>query len=200
MYERVVVISPTREEIAPFAESGPGDGVTVVVAGVGMAETAEAVRRALAELSPSMIILAGIAGRYSGSVLKAGDAALVERECVADLGAMREDGFEPLFRKDYICPFAAAIDGFPKAVANTVSAAAAPFANLPHTTRPHPQADLENMEGAAFFAMCLGAGIPFLELRCISNTVGDAPAEWNIPLATANLAGALGRLLQAIAK
>ena len=193
MYERVVVISPTREEIAPFAESGPGDGITVVVAGVGMAETAEAVRRVLAELSPSMIILAGIAGRYSGSTLKVGDATLVERERVADLGAVREDGFEPLFRKDYICPFAAGFDDFPKATANTVNAAGIYFAG-------ETAADLENMEGAAFFAMCLGAGVPFLELRCISNTVGDAPAEWNIPLATANLAGALKRLLRTLEK
>jgi len=56
-------------------------------------------------------------------------------------------------------------------------------------------AQLENMEGAAFFAICLAHGVPFLELRAISNTVGDPHATWDIPRATRNLASALDDLL-----
>ena len=48
------------------------------------------------------------------------------------------------------------------------------------------------MEGAAFFEACLEAGIPFAEIRSVSNTVGEADrSRWDIPLALAKLHEAL---------
>ncbi len=55
---------------------------------------------------------------------------------------------------------------------------------------------IENMEGAAFFEVCRAEGVPFLELRAISNRVGDARAAWRIPDALTSLASALTSLLQ----
>ena len=53
-------------------------------------------------------------------------------------------------------------------------------------------ADVESMEGAAFFEACLAAGIPFAEIRSISNRVGEADrSRWDIPLALAKLQEAL---------
>ena len=53
-------------------------------------------------------------------------------------------------------------------------------------------ADVESMEGAAVFAFCLRRGIPFAEIRAVSNFVGETDhARWDIPLALRNLESAL---------
>lgn len=64
-----------------------------------------------------------------------------------------------------------------------------PGAASPHVDRSAAQ--IENMEGAAFFDVCLREQIPFWELRAISNTVGEPFGQWNIPLATDALARAI---------
>lgn len=56
-------------------------------------------------------------------------------------------------------------------------------------------ADVESMEGAAFFEACLRHGVPFAEIRAISNFVGETDrSRWDIPLALQRLETALIRL------
>lgn len=183
MPEKVVILSPTELEINEF-HAPPH--VKVEVCGVGQAEVAAGVVAALAKHRPALIILAGIAGAYEGSGLAIGEVVLVGSERVADLGAMRGGDFVPLYNKEYACPFAGPDRGLPRVASNTLDTAA--FASA-------AQAAIENMEGAAFFATCLAAGVPFLELRAISNRVGDARSMWDIPLAVKQLHIALNRLL-----
>jgi len=53
-------------------------------------------------------------------------------------------------------------------------------------------ADIESMEGAAFFEACLRHGVPFAEIRAVSNAVGETDrSRWDIPLALRNLQTAL---------
>jgi futalosine hydrolase len=48
--------------------------------------------------------------------------------------------------------------------------------------------DIETMEGAAFFYVCLMENVPFAEIRSISNMVAPRDkSKWNIPLAIKNL-------------
>jgi futalosine hydrolase len=48
--------------------------------------------------------------------------------------------------------------------------------------------EVESMEGAAFFYVCLMEGIPFIEIRAISNYVGERDkSKWEIPFALKNL-------------
>jgi futalosine hydrolase len=48
--------------------------------------------------------------------------------------------------------------------------------------------DIESMEGAAFFFVCLKEGIPFVQIRAISNYVEPRDkSKWDIPLAIKNL-------------
>ena len=51
------------------------------------------------------------------------------------------------------------------------------------------------MEGASFFYACTQSGTPFLELRTISNRVGEPFPDWDIETATDNLARDLNRLI-----
>jgi len=64
--------------------------------------------------------------------------------------------------------------------------------------RARHQAGLENMEGFALAYGCALAGVPFVELRAVSNAVGVRPPEsWDLPGALVSLGQAAQRLLQA---
>ena len=54
-----------------------------------------------------------------------------------------------------------------------------------------PGAEVENMEGAALLALAEVLGFRAVEIRAVSNVVGDEFAKWNIELATENLAKTL---------
>jgi futalosine hydrolase len=57
------------------------------------------------------------------------------------------------------------------------------------------------MEGFAVLRACALAGVPAVEVRVVSNEVGERDrARWQIPVALAALAEALPRLLAAAAK
>jgi uridine phosphorylase len=55
-------------------------------------------------------------------------------------------------------------------------------------------ADIENMEGAALFAMSEVIGFRAVEVRAISNRVGESFDKWHLDDATAALAAELKRI------
>jgi len=58
-------------------------------------------------------------------------------------------------------------------------------------------AQIESMEGAAVFYVCKWMGIPFREIRAVSNFVEPRDkSAWNIPLALENLKSALLSILE----
>jgi futalosine hydrolase len=60
---------------------------------------------------------------------------------------------------------------------------------------------VESMEGGPLHYVCLRMGVPFLQLRSVSNTVGVRDkTQWNIPLAIARLNEQLIHLLEKFEK
>lgn len=187
---KISILFPTASEAAPYIERYGTNGVSIC--GIGLAQCAAGTVQAIVSEHPDFIILAGIAGAYKGSELKKGDTVNVVRENSADLGTMRGESFIPLghncqeysgnyYVNDTILP-----DSFPYVISNTVNTAGTPFATI--LAGRTGIAEIENMEGAAFFAVCSAFGIKYAEFRCISNTIGALPPQWDIPLAASNLA------------
>ena len=57
-------------------------------------------------------------------------------------------------------------------------------------------ADIETMEGAAFFYACLMSGTPCVQIRGISNYIEPRNlSKWNIPLAVKNMNATIIRIL-----
>lgn len=185
---RIVVLVPTEGECRYF-KGVVSDDVEVRISGVGMAATASAAALALAR-RPDVMILAGIAGAYPGSGLKVGDCVLVSSERVADQGAFREEGFVPLYVSEYECPYVEDRLVMPSVAGCTVNAAGAGYVARAGA--------LENMEGAAFFAVCAGAGVEFLEVRSISNMTDDKRADWKLDEACRALAEGVKKLTDEI--
>ncbi|HNJ95959.1 MAG TPA: futalosine hydrolase, partial [Ferruginibacter sp.] len=60
----------------------------------------------------------------------------------------------------------------------------------------HFQPDIESMEGAALHYVCLQEKVPFIQLRAISNYVGERDkSKWKMQEAITNLHNELLKLL-----
>lgn len=184
---KIVVLFPTAMEAEKFTAQDT-ERIEVAVTGIGAYRSAYHTYKQLLHHRPRMVILAGIAGAYPGSGLKTGDTVLVGAENAADMGSFQGDTFRPKFSERIVCPHIPADTRFGTVESNSLSAAAAPFVD-------QTGAQIENMEGASFFYVCTQAGIPFLELRTISNRVGEDFHNWDIERATSALANALKELI-----
>lgn len=176
-----VVIFPTESE----GEFFKLDLYEKVICGVGQAECAATVARICADERPETIILAGIAGSYTDRY-KTGTTVVVGSESVADLGAYRDGRFVPLYEKRYLAPDAD-ID-MPVVSSNTVNCSSTNL--IKHT------ADIENMEGAAFFAVCAALHVPCIEIRTVSNIVGSHFDQGVVRQCSRRLAEELKRILK----
>ncbi len=186
MMKNTLIIVPTEREAAYFADHG----LHAHICGVGMAECAAATAGLLAEAvaagrKPGLAIIAGIAGSCTDA-LATGDTVAVVSETIADLGRRNLDGsFTPLFRKTYVAGFVP--EGLPTAQSHTVS-----MAGFTKTDRNGVW--VENMEGAAFFAVCERFGVAAAEIRTISNRVGEPVTPAALDLAARRLAEILKTL------
>ncbi len=144
--------------------------------GVGPGATRRALAPVLADCGCDLAIDVGLAGSYGGGI-PLGGVVQVVTECFGDRPGV------PLVNPAPPALFSA----LPQAAGNTVPALEARWRCVP--------ADVETMEGAAFFEACLAAAIPFAEIRAVSNVVGETDhARWDIPLALQNLQNCLSTL------
>ena len=176
---KIIVLFPTATEAQFFSHPL----VQVELCGVGLSATAYHTTKIITQHRPDWLILAGIAGVYPQSSFAVGDVALVTREYEADLGFFTPQGFTHLadltldmdfhIPKHWECPYLLPESLIPAATSNSMNAAMAPFVSTLNI-------DLENMEGAAFFQVCLAEQQRFLELRAVSNVVDiNTTEEWN---------------------
>lgn len=192
---KIVVVFPTRTEAQFFSHPQ----VTIEFCGVGMAATAYHIGRIIYRDKPDWIILAGIAGVYQGSRFGLGETVLVASEAEADLGFFTGTGFTHLAdlplamdftaTRQWLCPYVAEVQGLPQASSNSLNAAMAPFINT-HGV------DIENMEGAAFFQVCLAERQPFLQVRAISNRVEVSAEEWDFSGSIRSLTEGLHKVIE----
>ena len=147
--------------------------------GIGAVECAARTAGVLAARRPDFILLAGIAGAHPSVGLAKGDTVMVSREYAADVGTLREGRFIPLpvdgndVKNNFYDNPTSVPPLFRSVASDTVAVAGTPV-------RAESAACIENMEGAGFFAVCGALGVPFAELRCISNYIGEERGRWRI--------------------
>lgn len=192
---KLLVVFPTQTEARFFSHPQ----VITAISGVGLSATAYYVGKLIAQHRPDWILMAGIAGVYSHSSFTIGDVVLVERECEADLGFFTLGGFTHLAElnlamdfvatKWWLCPYVSSVTGvLPLATSNSMNAAMAPFIQT-------QDVDIENMEGAAFFQVCMFERQKFLELRSLSNKVKIGDDEWDMEGSIRALTAGLHRVI-----
>lgn len=184
-----------------------GNEIFILITGIGTTYTTFRLTHTLLKNNFHMVINSGIAGSLNPG-LKIGEVVHVITEEFADVGIEEKEGFLTLFESGFIdfneFPFE---DGRLKASygqdllpLKKVHGATANKSHGKDTTiheiRRKFQADVESMEGAAVFFVCLNMGVPCHQIRAISNYVEPRdPSHWNIPLALFNLKTTLLKLL-----
>jgi futalosine hydrolase len=207
----------------PVFYSGAVSGNRVVfgISGMGKTNAAHSVTVLIEKFSPSCIVNFGIGGAYPSSGLRVGDIAVAEKEVYADEGVLLKDGlhsFEitgiPLLKvrgRKYFNEFpadkrlsrlalkaACTIDHCKSGVFLTVSACTGTRKRAGELAAKFSPI-CENMEGAAIAHICRIYGIPFVEIRGISNTVEDRNMKkWDIELAAENCQKAVLHFLETL--
>lgn len=216
---KILAIAATNLELTPLRECVSDEvlpynvEVDFLATGSGVAATAYALTKALHTASYHLVLHVGIAGSYTDA-LRLGDVCLVEREVFADLGVDTADNFTTFFEQglespdafpftagELVCPYLAdyaALDTLPKVRSATVSIVSARPEVLA-MRRQKFMPDIEGMEGAAVFYVCLQEAVPFIQLRAISNKVGVRDkSQWDIPLSLAKLAEEANRFIHSL--
>ena len=170
--------------------------VSFIVTGIGMIRTARAMGSVLAQYQPDLCINAGIAGAFPDK-FAIGDVVHVVQETVADFGAEDQNG--QLLTPDQLqlpgdldlalmINHSAANFGFlPKAKGLTVNRVSGHNSTITSRLATY-DADIETMEGAAFFYCCLASNVEFLQIRAISNIIEPRNKDnWDIEGALSNL-------------
>ncbi len=194
----ILVVCALREELRYVSDRA---GVAVLACGVGPVEAAIAVATRLAQTRYRCVVSAGIGGAFPGSA-RVGDARLVTMERFADLGLESgellelPDGTRPIDRVEADTVLLARCGEIaPYAIGITVSHVTT-TAHTAERLRARYGADVESMEGFAVLRAAAGAGIPALEVRGISNYVGDrADSDWNFGAGARATADALEAVL-----
>lgn len=196
-----------RQVVAAF----PKLECVCAVTGIGVAATVYHTLKQLQSGEFNCALNIGIAGSYHPG-LAVGDVCRVTKEYFGDVGVRTPAGFSTLFDENLLnidtFPFVGgalyaplSIDGLevnialPPATGVTVQTVSGEQNQIEEwRTRYTP--DVETMEGAAFFYVCLQEKMPFMAFRAISNRVAPRDkSQWNIPLALNNLSVAMRGLL-----
>jgi futalosine hydrolase len=208
----VLVVSATEFEIEPLMHEN--NIVDILITGIGIPATIFHLTKKLSDSyriqkNYDLVIQAGIAGTFSTS-LKKGTVLLVNKDAFADLGINEKGDFKTLFDTGFMneneFPFTkgwlenlneyhthSSLSLAKGITVNKITDDVIQIKKLSEKFNP----DIESMEGAALHYVCLQQKINFLQLRSISNTVGERDKQkWGIKEAIVNLNVELKKLIQ----
>ncbi|MEJ7611693.1 MAG: futalosine hydrolase [Ferruginibacter sp.] len=205
----ILVVAATLMEIAAFTEQSTG--TDILITGVGSPACMYALTKQLQRKNYDIVIQAGIAGTFS-SIYPPGNTVTVKQDVFADLGIFEQDLFSTLFEKGFaeknagaytegvlLNPYERELD-LPQVNAITVNTVSDKPAQASLFQKKY-DADIETMEGASFQYVCISEGIPFIQLRSISNFVGErVRTNWKIKEAVLSLNENLQRIVEQLKK
>jgi futalosine hydrolase len=186
--------------------------IDLIVTGLGTTFATYFLTKALNLYKYDLVINAGIAGSFRDEI-SIGTVVNVKSEQFCDFGIEEANHIKTVFDAGFVDP-----DEFPfesgllinrnefdkidlpvvhGVTGNISHGAATSIARIVSEFDP----DIESMEGAAIFYVCLFEKVPFLEIRAISNYVEVRDTtKWDIPTAIENLTDELFRFLRKYAK
>ena len=178
---KLLVVAATEFEIAPIISQNKA--ADILITGVGSPACTYALTKRLQQIKYDFAIQAGIAGTFKNS-FPLGDTFFIKSDVFADLGIYENERFFTLFDKKFVDPNTIPYQNgrlensientFNVQTANsiTVNTVTDNFSQTTMFTKKYDP-DVESMEGAAFHFVCIQENIPFLQLRSVSNFVGE---------------------------
>jgi futalosine hydrolase len=197
----LLVVTAVPAEADAVRAALDGEKVLVEAVGVGPAAAAAGTARLLAGRDCRAVLSVGIAGGFPGRAA-VGSLVVATRSIAADLGAESPGGFLPIEELGFGSSVAEADPqlvkalraALPEAVPGdvlTLATVTGTAGTADRLAARFPAAVAEAMEGHGVAVAAAGAGVPFAELRAISNPVGPRDrAAWRLGEAFAALRAA----------
>jgi futalosine hydrolase len=207
----ILIVAATKMEIAPSLPVLKKKGIPVAITGIGAAPSVYNMLKAIVQCQPSMLIQAGIAGCFARKY-PLGEVLVVKEERFADLGVEEHKQWKSVFDMGFIAPGqkpftnGSLINPHKKIQGIAGMEAVAGVTVNEVTTNKNrirllksQGAVVESMEGAALHYVALMEKVPFLQIRSISNYVGERDkGKWNFKDAIGNLNKELVRIAEQI--
>ncbi|HEX2683878.1 MAG TPA: futalosine hydrolase [Ferruginibacter sp.] len=203
---QILIVAATELEIQPIIASDPE--MDHLVTGIGAPAAIYHLQKRLQQVDYDLVIQAGIAGSFSKEITP-GQTVWVKQDCFADLGMEEKENFTPLFdsgltnknefpfENGWLINRNELLDSATSAVVKAVTVNKVSDSELQKRQFiDHFDPAIESMEGAALHYVCLQEHVPFLQLRSISNYVGERDkAKWKLKDAINNLNDHLAKLI-----
>lgn len=197
----ITLVAATRMEIAPTLHYlseriylRKHQHIDTLITGVGVVNATYQLTRAFTKRPPNIAIQAGIAGSFH-PIYAPGMVVTVKEDLMGDQGVLESGHWKDLFDMGFMAgneapwlnrklpnPHAdllrrTSLESVRGITVNQVSTNCDMITQLKDKYMPV----VESMEGAAFHYVCLLEKIPFLQLRGISNQVGERDkSKWKI--------------------
>jgi futalosine hydrolase len=186
--------------------------IHLLVTGVGVFNTLYELKNRLNQFSYSLIIQVGIGGSYQKNK-PLGKVYYIATERFGDIGMEEKDGsftsiFDTLLIDKNSFPFkeglllnpeATLTKFLPLAHGITLNTVTGTQCKAEKIIQKYPDVEIENMEGASFFYVCLKENIPFMSIRSISNYVEDRNKDnWKMEEAIESLNKTLAELFDIV--
>lgn len=211
----ILLVSATKFEIQPtldFLEQNTKDfkkhHITTLITGVGIINSTYFLTTYLLNNKVDFVLQAGIAGSFNYDLVL-GETVLVYSDTFGDAGMEEKGSFKTIFdagfadKNEY--PYTAgwlinntviidsiALKKVKGVTVNKVSDSASQRQQLLQYFSP----DIETMEGASLHFVCLQQKIAYLQIRTISNVVGERDkTKWKIKEAIINLNTMLEKII-----
>ena len=210
---KILLCAATEMEIAPtikYLTQHTNDTIHILVTGIGLMTSTYALTKAIFANHPEAIIQAGIAGTINKNQ-QLGNVVVVGKDTIGDAG-VKEESFLSLFdmklsspnlfpwKNGMLCNEDDLLTkaGLPVVNAVTVNEISTNSDRISYY-REALGADIETMEGAALHYVGLMEKIPFIQIRSLSNFIGERDkTRWKMDKAIVNLNHELQRILKII--
>lgn len=208
---QLLICASTEFEIKPtieFIREEDIQNVEILITGVGMMATTYSLTKAILNRRPDFILQAGVGGCLNEK-LPLSKIVLIENENIGDLGVDENGTFKALFDLKLLDE-----NSFPwmnRKLSNNVEVLKSTGLTIVDGVTVNEistnkeriayyknqlNASVESMEGAALHFVALQEKIPFLQMRSLSNFVGERDkSKWVMDIAIANLNIELQKIL-----
>ncbi len=208
----VLLVAATIIEIAPFLEKLKKGGISVntdvLISGIGLTATTYSLTRQIQVKRPDIIVQAGVGGCFDTSA-PMGSVFCIKQEAIADQSVIELNKLKTIFdlklvpgdkhpfKKGWLINRNDVLKKTPlKKVrgisVNEITTSRQKIKFYESTFQPV----VESMEGAALHYVCLMEGIPFIQIRSISNYIGERNKKnWDMQGSIRNLNNELIALL-----
>jgi futalosine hydrolase len=214
MGKNILVVAATAFEINPFLnqlQNGKfnGKNIDVLVSGIGLTASTYRLVKQLQLKKYELVIQAGVAGCFDTNI-PLGTVVVINKETIADQSVVELNKLKTLFelklvpqdqhpyKKGWLInPHKELLKKTKLKIVSGISVnQISTSKKIIKFYRELFNPVTESMEGAALHYVCLSEGVPFVQLRSISNYIGERNKKnWNMNDSIINLNGTLIRLI-----